>query len=106
MAVMEINIVPLGTGSPSVSKYVASCISVLEKQKSVNYELTPMGTIVQSANVKTLLRVAEKMHKKVLSEGPKRVVTTIKIDERTDKELTIEGKIKSVESKLRPDSKN
>jgi uncharacterized protein (TIGR00106 family) len=103
MPIMEISIVPLGTKSPSVGKYVASCVNILKKQRSVKYELTAMGTIIQSASLKSLLRIAEKMHRHVLSKGPKRIVTTIKIDERTDKPLTIQGKIKSVQNMLAAD---
>jgi len=33
MAVMEINIVPLGTKTPSVSKYIAEALKELEKEK-------------------------------------------------------------------------
>ena len=48
-----------------------------------------------------LLDIAGKMHKVVLSNKIKRVVTTIKIDDQKDKKLTAEGKIKSVQNKLR-----
>ena len=41
------------------------------------------------------------MHRAVLKDEVKRVVITIKMDERRDKELTMEGKIKSIKSKLK-----
>ncbi len=96
MPIMEISVVPLGTKSPSVSKYVAACVDQLRKEKAIRYEITPMATIVEASNIKKLLRVAEKMHKSVLKQGIKRVVTTIKIDDRIDKELTMKGKVESV----------
>jgi len=100
MPIMEISVVPLGTGSPSISKYVASCIDILNKEEAVTYELTAMGTIIQSDSLKNLLNIAEKLHTTILESGAKRAVTTIKIDERTDKPLTIKGKVDSVQEKL------
>lgn len=98
--IAEISVVPLGTKTPSVSKYVASALKILEKEKNIKYQLTAMGTIIEADSLDELLGVAKKMHEAVLSEGIKRVVTTIKIDERRDKKLTIEGKTKSVKEKL------
>jgi uncharacterized protein (TIGR00106 family) len=101
MPIMEISVVPLGTQSPSVSKYVASCIDMLKDESSIEYVLTSMGTIIQSKSLKKLLCIAEKMHKKVLYKGAKRVVTTIMIDDRIDKKLTMKSKILSVKKKLK-----
>jgi len=101
MPIMEISIVPLGAKTASVSKYVASSIEVLKKEKGIKYKLTSMGTIIEADSVERLLGIASKMHNKVLYTGTKRVVTTIKIDDRKDKKLTAKGKIKSVQKKLR-----
>ena len=101
MPIMEISIVPLGTKTASVSKYVASSIEVLKKEKGIKHKLTAMGTIIEADSVGKLLNIAKKMHDKVLNNEIKRVVTTIKIDDRKDKKLTAEGKIKSVQKKLR-----
>jgi uncharacterized protein YqgV (UPF0045/DUF77 family) len=60
-----------------------------------------MGTIVESNSIEKLLTVAGKMHSIVFGDEVKRVVTTIKLDERKDKELTMDGKVKSVEGKLK-----
>ncbi len=98
---MEISIVPLGTKTASVSKYVASSIEVLTKEKGIKYELTSMGTIIEAVSVERLLDVASKMHNKMLNNRIKRVVTTIKIDERRDEKLTMAKKVKSVQKKLR-----
>lgn len=98
---MEISIVPLGTKTASVSKYVASSIGVLKKEKGIKYKLTSMGTIVEADSVERLLGIASKMHKRTLNSGIKRVVTTIKIDDRKDKKLTMAKKIKSVRKKLK-----
>ncbi len=99
MAVAEISIVPIGTKTTSVSKHVATALKVLRKEKKVVYELTSMGTILEG-ELEDLFRVARKMHQAVLDGGARRVVTTIKIDDRRDKPLTMSGKVESVVRKL------
>ena len=97
MAVMEISIVHIGTG-PSISSYVADCVRVLKKEK-MHFELTAMGTNVEGS-LKNLIAVALKMHQVPFKKGAQRVVTTIKIDDRRDKKITISGKKKAVQAKL------
>ncbi|HEX16380.1 MAG TPA: MTH1187 family thiamine-binding protein [Deltaproteobacteria bacterium] len=98
MAVMEISVVPLGTSSPSVSDYVADCVKVLEEE-GLRYEVTPMGTQVEG-DLEDLLRAVRKMHEVPFQKGALRVVTTVKIDDRRDKPLTLEGKRQAVLEKL------
>jgi uncharacterized protein (TIGR00106 family) len=100
MPIMEISIVPLGTKTPSVSKYIVKVLKLLKNEKSIKYQLTAMGTIIEASSLDKLLAIAKKMHKTVLNGDVNRIVTTIKIDERKDKSLTIEGKLKSVRKKL------
>jgi uncharacterized protein (TIGR00106 family) len=99
MAMMEISVVPLGTGSASVSDYVAGAVKLMRTEPNITYELTAMGTIVVG-DTDTLLALAGKMHRSALAAGAVRVVTSLKIDERMDKPLTIEGKKRAVNEKL------
>ena len=99
MAILEISVVPIGTGDPSVSSYVADCVRILKKER-VKYELTSMGTNMEG-NLKDLIQVAMKMHQTPFKKGALRVLTTIKIDDRRDKVGTLAGKKKAVQMKLR-----
>jgi len=99
MAIAEVSIVPLGTGSPSISTHVARAISALQQEKGVKHELTSMGTIIEG-DLDSILQAVRRMHLATFGEGILRVVTTIKIDDRRDKELTSQGKIESVLKKL------
>jgi uncharacterized protein (TIGR00106 family) len=99
MAIMDISVVPVGTESPSVSQFVAECVKILD-DKGVKYEVTSMGTEVQG-QVGELLKLAEELHRAPFAKGAKRVVTTIKIDDRQDKQLNMEGKIEAVHKRLR-----
>ena len=84
MAIAEISIIPLGTGTPSVSKYVVRACRVLQEETNIKYELTSMGTIIEG-ELAEILRIVRKMHESVFDEGALRVVTTVKIDDRRDK---------------------
>ena len=93
--VAEVSVVPLGTASAGVSEYIADCIGILEDNKEVIYRLTPMGTIVEGT-LSEVLKVTQQMHDAPFRKGAVRVITTLKIDDRIDKELSMEGKLKSV----------
>lgn len=94
--VAEISVVPLGTATTSVSRYVAACLKVLDGVPEVSYQLTAMGTIVQGPLAR-VLELAGRMHAAPFEIGVERVLTTIKIDDRRDKPVTIEGKVSAVE---------
>lgn len=100
MAIVEVTTVPLGTKDTSLSKYVADCHRVLENQKKVKYQLTPMGTIIEG-DLDEILSVIRKMHEVPFDNGALRVSTSIKIDDRRDKDSTMDKKVESVTSKLK-----
>jgi len=98
MPIMEINIIPLGTKTPSVSKFIAEAVKVLKKA-GLNYELTSMATIVEG-ELNDLFSLAKKMHLATFTQEVRRVVTTIKIDDRQDEPSTMEEKIRRVEEQI------
>jgi uncharacterized protein (TIGR00106 family) len=100
MAIVQVSIVPLGTKTTSLSKYVARSLKVLQNQKSVTFRLTPMGTVLEG-DLDKVLSMVRQMHESVFGEGVQRVVTIVNIDDRRDKRATMKSKISSVESKLR-----
>ncbi|SHE38696.1 uncharacterized protein, MTH1187 family [Desulfofundulus australicus DSM 11792] len=100
MAVVEVSIVPVGTGDTSLSAYVARCLEVLKDEKHIRYQLTPMGTIIEG-DLDVLLAVIRRMHEVPFGREVTRVVTTIRIDDRRDKELTMAGKVAAVEEKIK-----
>lgn len=101
MAIIDISVVPVGTGSPSVSAYVAGAVKILQQEPAVRYEATAMCTIIEG-DLDKLLELAQRMHRSAFDAGAARVVTSIHIDERRDKPLTMEGKVKAVREKLSP----
>ncbi|MFO8100924.1 MAG: MTH1187 family thiamine-binding protein [Dehalococcoidia bacterium] len=99
MAVVEVVVVPLGTGSPSVSKNVARAVRVLEKEKDLRYQSTAMGTIIEGDLDKILVAI-RKMHETMFSDEVMRVETSIRIDDRRDKPLSAEGKLEALLNEL------
>jgi len=99
MAIMDISVVPVGTSSPSVSQYVAGALRILKDETGIKYELTAMNTIIEG-ELEHILALAGRMHQSAFEAGVMRVVTTIRIDERRDKPLTINGKVAAVRRRL------
>ncbi len=99
MVIAEVSVVPMGTKTPSVSEYVAKALKVLREEKRVKYQLTAMGTLLEG-ELDEVLEAAKKMHECLFDEDVKRVVSTIRIDDRRDKMLTISYKVESVMKKL------
>ncbi|MEE8382906.1 MAG: MTH1187 family thiamine-binding protein [Thermodesulfobacteriota bacterium] len=99
MAIVEVSIVPLGLSTTSLSEQVASVLQPL-KDSGLHYTLTAMGTIIEG-DLEEVMKCVLKMHEVPFQKGGGRVYTTIKVDDRRDKPITIEGKVHSVMSKLR-----
>ncbi len=99
MAVVFVSITPLGTGTTSVSRYVAGVERIL-RGTALTHQLTAMGTIIEG-DLDEILAVVRRMHEHPFTEGAVRVSTLVKIDDRRDKPHTIAGKMRSVEDKLR-----
>jgi len=99
MALVEFSIIPIGTGSPSLSRYIARAVEVLQGEKDIKYELTAMGTIIEG-DLAQLMTLVEKMHEAIFDAGVMRVVTTVKIDDRRDKASSLSGKLESLKREL------
>ena len=93
--IAELKVVPLGTQTASLSKYVAAVIDVVRQAKDITYQITPMSTIVQGP-LSRVLELAQEMHEIPFTMGVNRVLTSITIDDRRDKLITMESKVKAV----------
>lgn len=93
--IVEISIVPLGTATPGLSRYVASCLEILKQAPDVRHQVTAMGTIVQGP-LGRVLELVQQMHEVPFTLGAERVLTSIRIDDRRDKPQTMEEKVRAV----------
>ncbi|PLR68126.1 MTH1187 family thiamine-binding protein [Bacillus sp. UMB0893] len=103
MAIVDVTVIPIGTKTASVSEYVAAVQSILkgfEQEGKIKYQLTPMNTIIEG-ELSTLLEVIQAIHEAPFEKGIKRVATNIRIDDRRDKESTMESKLKSVNAHVK-----
>lgn len=94
-AIVAVSIAPVGSGSPSVSRFVAAAEAVLRRACDVRYELGPMFTTVEG-DLHRILGLIEEMQEAVFAAGAARVSTVIKIDERRDKPNTMDHKVAAV----------
>ena len=95
MIIAQLSIAPVGKDI-SLSKYVKTAINIFRKN-NIKFETNAMATLVETDDLKTLFNAVEEAHNAVVDLGAERVITEIKIDDRRDKKVTIESKIKSVQ---------
>jgi uncharacterized protein (TIGR00106 family) len=62
--------------------------------------LTPMGTQIEPNNFANILTAIEAAHQAIRLAGAKRIITTVSIDERSDRSTSLEKKVDSVLQKL------
>ena len=97
MAVAEVSVVPVGTGSASISDFVAGAFKIV-KGSGLKYELSSMSTNLEG-DIPKIMDVVRKIHENAFEQGAVRVLTSLKIDDRRDKPLTMDGKKAAVVSK-------
>jgi len=97
--IVEFSVVPLGTCDTSVSDYVSKACREVDKS-GVKYILTPMSTIMEADSLDGALEVVKRAHEAVVRAGAGRVITSIKIDDRRDKERKMEDKVDVIKAKL------
>jgi len=99
MVIAEVSVLPVGTGSPSVSQYVARAVKAIGQQKGIKHQVTATGTIL-AGELADVLEAVKKMHESLFDGKVKRVVTILRLDDRRDKELTIGYEVDSVMKRL------
>lgn len=100
--IAEVSFSPIGTGTPSLSRYITAALAVLEEHPEVRYQLNPMGTVLEGER-RAVIEVIEAMNEAIFAAGAQRVGTTLKIDERRDKAASMEHKVESVREGLKRD---
>jgi len=100
MITAEISVVPVGTHSTSVSKFVAEAEKILKNYPDIKSKLTAMGTELECKDIDKLFEVLKEMHLASFNGEAQRVYSIIKIDDRRDKEASMEDKIQSVLQKV------
>jgi uncharacterized protein (TIGR00106 family) len=94
--VVSLSVVPLGTGSPSLSKYVKRVTEVI-RGSGLRYKTGAGFTDIEVDTYDQLAQLLAKIEAALAEMGAQRISYTIKIDRRMDKEVFIEEKIAKAE---------
>jgi len=81
----------------SVSKQVSKIIDAIDTS-GVAYQLTPMGTIIETETMREALEIIELAYEQV--KDCERVYSSLKFDIRHNADNRLKNKIKSVEQKI------
>jgi uncharacterized protein (TIGR00106 family) len=92
--VADVSVVPLGVGT-SVSAYVKKAVKALD-DSGLRVLHGPMSTSLEARTVDEVFAAVKNAHDAVLNAGAKRVLTTIKIDDRRDKDHTMASKLGAI----------
>ena len=92
----EIGVLPIGTSSTSLSKYIASGVESLKKIEGIGFKVTPMGTMLESDDIDKIFEASKTVMNSIFGMGVKRVELILKIDERHDKDNSLDDKIRSI----------
>jgi uncharacterized protein (TIGR00106 family) len=95
---IDLCIVPLGVGV-SLSRYIAACEKVLTGA-GLKTSLHSYGTNIEG-EWDDVFAAVKRCHEIVHEMGAPRITTTVKLGTRTDREQTMDDKIRSVQEKLR-----
>ncbi len=98
----EISIIPIAKSHDTgMSKEVAAAFDAIRKVPGVRATLTALGTQIEASRLDDILKAVKTAHDAARSAGADRVISTIRIDERHDKNQTLQDKVQSVEQKLK-----
>ena len=99
MATADLTVIALGRPDLSASPYIAEIHRRLAAQDRVRYRLHAMGTSLEGATG-DVLDVVRELHEVPFGMGVERVYTVLKLDDRRDREQTLDEKVASVERLL------
>ncbi len=98
--IVDLCVVPIGVGV-SVSKYIAECENIL-KEARLKTMLHAYGTNIEG-EWDDVFNAIKKCHQRIHEMGAPRISSTIRLGTRTDRDQTMDDKIKSVKLKISED---
>lgn len=93
MIIAEFSMVPMGTGT-SASRYVKEVYKVLEKS-GLRFLPGPMSTSLEAESLREIFDVIEEANEALARSGVRRIITSVKIDDRRDKDISIDTKLEA-----------
>lgn len=93
MIVADFSIVPMGSGTRA-SKFVKAVYELLE-ESGIKYMPGPMSTSIEVNSFDEIFQVIREANEKVAKMGVQRMITTVRIDYRLDKDISIDSKLRT-----------
>ncbi|GBE55612.1 hypothetical protein BMS3Bbin15_01792 [archaeon BMS3Bbin15] len=95
MITAEVIFIPIGTQSTTLSRYIKAAIEAMNDSEVRVYPRA-MATELEADDLETLFSAIKKGQEAIMNMGVKRVVVSLKIDIRIDKDASLEKKIDSI----------
>ena len=95
--IADLCVVPIGVGV-SLGSYIAACEKILMKA-GLKIRLHGYGTNIEG-EWDQVMQAIKDCHQRLHDMGAPRISSTVRLGTRTDREQTLEDKIRSVEEKL------
>jgi uncharacterized protein (TIGR00106 family) len=95
VATADLTVIALGGPDTSASAYIAEIQRRLAAQNRVRYVLHAMGTSLEGST-EDILAIVGELHAVPFERGAPRVYTVLKLDDRRDREQTLDDKVASV----------
>jgi uncharacterized protein (TIGR00106 family) len=99
VATADLTVIGLGRPDASAGDAIAEIQRRLAAQDRVGYRMHAMGTSLEGST-DDILAVVGELHRVPFELGLPRVYTILKLDERRDKEQSLDDKVRSVEERL------
>ena len=95
---LEFAMFPTDQGE-SVSAYVSRVIEMI-RETGIPYQLTPMGTILETETLEQALAVVQQAGAVLGQAGCNRIYSSLKLDIRKGKSNRLQGKVASIQERI------
>lgn len=94
---IDLCVVPIGV-DVSVSPYVAACVKLIQ-EAGLSYRINANNTEIEG-DWDAVFAVVKRCHETVHAMGAPRIISSLRVNTRTDKLQSMDDKIHSVHSKI------
>ena len=96
MILAQLSVYPIGEGV-SLGRFVRKGVKIIE-DSGYTYQVGGMSTSIEVPDLAELFELITKIRQAQLEVGAERIIIELKVDDRRDKDATLQGKINSVTS--------
>jgi uncharacterized protein (TIGR00106 family) len=93
MIVADFSLIPMGSET-SAGKYIKAVYEMLQ-DSGVKFLPGPMTTSVETKSFEELFDIIRRANEKLVEMDVERIITTVRIDYRLDKEISISSKLEA-----------